>query len=264
MSKHDYDTQVLIAGGGPVGLSLALELNLHGIKALLCEKHPETTRHPKMDITNGRTMELFRRLGISKIVRAKAIAQDHAFNVVWATDLTGWELARFQYPTVKDMWDKIKADRSGTLTAEPYLRISQVLMEPILKKLLEEEADEIDLKFGWALESFEQDETGVSSTLCHYKTRERKTVYSRYLIGCDGANSRVRRGLGIEMDEISAPELVYDSAGVFSNIVYATKMLGRKKPPPGGLLYIIHFKSCLLYTSPSPRDLSTSRMPSSA
>ena len=54
---------VLIAGAGPVGLTLALELEHHGVDALLVERNTTTTRHPKMDITNGRSMELFHRLG---------------------------------------------------------------------------------------------------------------------------------------------------------------------------------------------------------
>ena len=54
------------SGGGPVGLMSALELNKQGIKAILIEKNPRTTQHPKMDITNGRSMELFRRRGVDK------------------------------------------------------------------------------------------------------------------------------------------------------------------------------------------------------
>ena len=70
------DTQVLIAGGGPVGLMTALELNKQGIKAILIEKNPTTTQHPKMDITNGRSMELFRRWGVDKKLRAVAVPEN--------------------------------------------------------------------------------------------------------------------------------------------------------------------------------------------
>jgi len=50
---------VLVVGGGPVGLTLALTLAQHGVAAILVERNPSTTTHPKMDITNGRSMELF-------------------------------------------------------------------------------------------------------------------------------------------------------------------------------------------------------------
>ena len=54
------EVPVLIAGGGPVGMTLSLELAHHGVRSLLAERNPPTTRHPKMDLTNGRSMELFR------------------------------------------------------------------------------------------------------------------------------------------------------------------------------------------------------------
>ena len=60
------ETPVLIAGGGPVGMTLALSLARYGVRSILVERNPETTRHPKMDLTNGRSMELFHRLGIDE------------------------------------------------------------------------------------------------------------------------------------------------------------------------------------------------------
>ena len=76
------DTQILIAGGGPVGLMVALELNKQGVNAILIEKNLTTTKHPKMDITNGRSMELFRRWGVAKKLRDVAVSQDHGFSVI--------------------------------------------------------------------------------------------------------------------------------------------------------------------------------------
>ena len=58
-------TQVLIAGGGPVGMTLACDLGRRGITCMLVERNHSTTRHPKMDITNARSMELFRQLGLA-------------------------------------------------------------------------------------------------------------------------------------------------------------------------------------------------------
>src|ERR1700761_8461112 len=84
---------VLIAGGGPVGLTLALTLARHGVPALLVERNPETTKHPKMDITNGRSMELYRQLGVADDLRKVAVPEDHPFDVAWVTKVSGWELA---------------------------------------------------------------------------------------------------------------------------------------------------------------------------
>src|SRR3546814_12212723 len=63
------ETPVLIAGGGPVGMTLALNLARYGVRSLLVERNPATTRHPKMDLTNARSMELFKRLGRAETLR---------------------------------------------------------------------------------------------------------------------------------------------------------------------------------------------------
>ena len=95
--KH---TPVLIAGAGPVGMTLALDLAFRGVACVIVEKNHTTTSHPKMDITNGRSMELFRRIGLSDRLRDVAVPQDHPFDVSWITSLSGHELHRFRYPSV--------------------------------------------------------------------------------------------------------------------------------------------------------------------
>ena len=88
--------QVLIAGGGPVGMTLARDLARRGVSCMLVERNPTTTRHPKMDITNARSMELFRRLGLDAALRAVAVPEGNNFDVSWITSLSGHELHRFQ------------------------------------------------------------------------------------------------------------------------------------------------------------------------
>src|SRR5246127_1627094 len=117
---------VLIAGGGPVGLTLALTLAQQGVAAMLVERNPSTTTHPKMDITNGRSMELFRHLGVADELRKVAGPEDPGFDVSWVTKLNGWELARFRYPTVEQHRALIRHCRDGTMTREPAMRVSQV------------------------------------------------------------------------------------------------------------------------------------------
>src|SRR5262245_63782555 len=110
---------VLIAGGGPVGMTLACELARRGITCLLVERNPTTTRHPKMDITNARSMELFRRLGVVDALRAVAVPESSNFDVSWITQLTGHELYRFRYPSVTE-WRKLIRERNdGSMPAEP-------------------------------------------------------------------------------------------------------------------------------------------------
>src|SRR6202040_4230408 len=91
---------VIIAGGGPVGMTLARDLARRGIQTLLIERNPTTTRHPKMDITNARSMELFRRLGPPDAFGGVAVPEANTFDVSWIPGLSGHELYRFPYTSV--------------------------------------------------------------------------------------------------------------------------------------------------------------------
>jgi 2-polyprenyl-6-methoxyphenol hydroxylase-like FAD-dependent oxidoreductase len=184
-------TQVVIAGGGPVGMTLAYVLAHYGVRSILLERNETTTRHPKMDITNSRSMELFRRVGLADKLRAVAVAESQPFDVSWITTLTGEELHRFVYPSVAEFRERMLARNDGTMPSEPPMRVSQVIIEPVLKAAIDAHPL-IDVRFGTAFEAFEQDERGVSVTIS-----SGETIRTDYLIGCDGGNSRVRELLGI-------------------------------------------------------------------
>lgn len=199
------DAPVIIAGGGPVGLTLALELNHHGVDCILLERNPTTTRHPKMDITNGRSMELFRRLGVADLLRAQAVPADNPYSVIWCDKLSGWKLAAFDYPSVNEKRAQLRAANDGKSALEPGMRVSQILLEPVLKDKLENDCDHVTVMFGWALEGFDQDADGVSVHIKSTETGETRTLRSEYLAGCDGAGSVARKGLGIPLSTISQP-----------------------------------------------------------
>ena len=90
---------VLVAGGGPVGLALAADLNWRGIKTLLVEARDDTTSYPKMDVTNCRTMEHFRRIGLAESIRAVAVDENTALDCLWVTDMAGWLLGTKNNPS---------------------------------------------------------------------------------------------------------------------------------------------------------------------
>ena len=98
-------------------MTLARTLASFGIRCLLVERNASTTRHPKMDITNGRSMELFRRLGLVDKLRAVAVPEENNFDVSWITSLTGRELHRFRYPSVVEKRAEILAQNDGTPAA---------------------------------------------------------------------------------------------------------------------------------------------------
>jgi 2-polyprenyl-6-methoxyphenol hydroxylase-like FAD-dependent oxidoreductase len=72
------DTPVLIAGSGPTGLVLASVLAREDVSCVLVERNPSMTRFPKMDITNGASMELPRRLGVDEQLRRVGVAPRHS------------------------------------------------------------------------------------------------------------------------------------------------------------------------------------------
>ncbi|MFI4998786.1 MAG: FAD-dependent monooxygenase [Reyranellales bacterium] len=190
---------VLIAGGGPVGMTLARTLASFGLRCLLVERNPETTRHPKMDITNGRSMELFRRLGVADKLRAVAVPEENNFDVSWITSLTGRELHRFRYPSVAAKRAEIRALNDGSQPREPAMRVSQVMIEPVLRDAIVGHPM-VEARWGVAFEDFEQDERGVTATLRTMEAGETETVRCDFLAGCDGGSSIVRERLGIGLD----------------------------------------------------------------
>src|SRR5215472_16009607 len=172
--KH---VQVLIAGGGPVGLTVARDLARRDITCMLVERNPSTTRHPKMDITNARSMELFRRLGLVDALRSVAVPETNNFDVSWITSLSGHELHRFRYPSVTE-WRRMIRDRNdGSMPREPPMRVSQVEIEPVLRRALV--GPRVEARWAVALEDLSQDLDGVTATVrtadgateqvrCHY------------------------------------------------------------------------------------------------
>jgi 2-polyprenyl-6-methoxyphenol hydroxylase-like FAD-dependent oxidoreductase len=194
-------TQVLIAGGGPVGLMLAKVLTQFGVKVMLVERNTATTRYPKMDITNGRSMELFRRFGLADDLRKVAVPEHHPFDVSWITSLAGQELHRFRYPGPEQSRRLIRETNDGTQSREPGMRVSQVEIEPVLKAAAEADPG-ASVRFGWTFEDFEQDEAGVTATLRNTEDDGTETVRCEYLVGCDGGGSRVRKLLGVALDGV--------------------------------------------------------------
>ncbi|MBL8386413.1 MAG: FAD-dependent monooxygenase [Burkholderiales bacterium] len=191
-----FDTDVLIAGGGPVGMTLALDLARRGVRSIVAERNPTTTAHPKMDITNARSMELFRGVGIDAALRRVAVPEDHCFDVAWVSAMNGHELHRFGYPSVTEHRLRARARNDGSSPAEAPMRVSQVVIEPALRAAIEAEPL-VDVRFGVAFEEFTQDRDGVDAVLRARDGGAAVRVRARYLAGCDGGSSRVRECLGI-------------------------------------------------------------------
>ena len=189
-------TPVLISGGGPVGLVLAIELAWRGVRSILVNTEPTTAVHPQGNTHNARTMEHYRRLGIADRVRAVGLPQDLTTDVIYLTRFTGHEFARIPMPSSTEKKRRIAECDMSFLTPEPIHRSSQFYVEPELFAHAET-LEEIDLRFGWELIDFDQQDDGVLSTIWNAETGETEPIASRWLAGCDGAQGYTRRALEI-------------------------------------------------------------------
>ena len=119
------DTQVLIVGAGPVGLTLAVDLGKRGIRCTLIEQKDAPAFLPKMERCNARTMELYRRMGISERVRAAGLPRNNPMDVFIVLSLVEPPLWRLPFPSVAQAEQEIAASTDASMPLEPYQLISQ-------------------------------------------------------------------------------------------------------------------------------------------
>ena len=193
---------VLIAGGGPVGLTLGIDLAHRGIEALLVEPRFGATGHPKATLLGARSMELFRRWGLDEAVYGACMKQQDAYFIVFCDRLAGHELHRFASPPVERIRsrDPAAAERWRELAWSPYgkTQIGQQALEPVLLRHAQG-LERLTMRHGWRLAAFEERGDHVLATLEDAASGAQEQVEADWLVGCDGGGSAVRRRLGIKM-----------------------------------------------------------------
>ena len=199
MAAHEgvSATRVVIVGAGPVGLTLAIELGRRGVRCVLVDKKVEPQFLPKMELCNSRTMEIYRRLGLTGAIRAEGYPADTPAGVYLVTTMNAPPIAHLPYPTIGEITAEIRSRNDGTLPVEAFQRVSQYTLETILRQAAEK-LPAIDPRFGTTCASISQDAAGVTAELVDESGR-RRTVLADYLVGCDGANSTVRDAVDIGM-----------------------------------------------------------------
>lgn len=155
-----------------------------------------------MDLTNARSMEIFRKLGLADDLRAQGVPVDIDQNVIVSTGLSAEKpLTQWDLPGVDRFRDRIRNTNDGTMPQEPWQRVSQAIFERWLKNICDDDPL-IDLHYGFRVDSVEEEEEdGVAKTTVIDVDTGESTIYSsEYVRGCDGASSRVRASLSIPLD----------------------------------------------------------------
>ncbi|HZR39591.1 MAG TPA: FAD-dependent oxidoreductase [Ktedonobacteraceae bacterium] len=186
---------VLIVGGGIVGLSASLFLLHQGIPALLVERHTGTSIHPRARGVNGRSMELYREIGLEEDVRITGAALAPSFGILTGETLMAalehWDPARRQQVVAAFS----KAGNMQDVSPTTGSRCTQDLLEPLLLAAARQRGG--DLRFNTELVSFEQDDSGVTATIVERAGGTQHTVRADYMIAADGARARIRGSLDI-------------------------------------------------------------------
>jgi 2-polyprenyl-6-methoxyphenol hydroxylase-like FAD-dependent oxidoreductase len=186
------DAPVLIVGGGPVGLATALDLGRRGTKSIVIERDEGTGVEllAKAGTLNERTMEICRLWGIADAVATCGFPDDVNLDTIYCTSLDGMFIGSDPRPATKD---RIPSD--GAL--EMLRKCPQFQFDPILAEAAEGTGN-VYLLYGHQLERLEQDDAGVTAVVTEVAKGTQKALHARYLVGCDGAGSGVRRSLGID------------------------------------------------------------------
>ncbi|MEU3648820.1 FAD-dependent monooxygenase [Lentzea sp. NPDC034063] len=226
------DTEVLIVGGGPVGLALALDLAYRGIDCVVADAGDGKVRHPKVSTIGPRSMELFRRWGVGEAVRHAGWPSDHPLDVAWVTRVGGHEVHRYHRGTGAKRPDH-------THTPEPDQVCPAHWLNPVLMGAVGVHPAG-PLRLRTSVRDVRQSDDHVEATITNLDTGETSVVRARFLVACDGASSPIRQACGID-----APPR--HETQVFRNILFRAPELRRQLGDRAALVHFLMLSSTLRF-----------------
>ncbi|WP_315711902.1 MULTISPECIES: FAD-dependent oxidoreductase [unclassified Bradyrhizobium] len=215
-------TQVLIVGAGPVGLTAAMDLASRGIDVVVAEiRRAGEPPNVKCNHVSARSMEVFRRLGIVQQVREGGLPADFPNDCAYRTTVVGRELTRIPIPSRKDRYTATGGPDTDWPTPEPPHRINQIYLEPILFACAEAQRG-ITILNRVEVDRFDQDENGVIARARDLDAGRDITISADYLIGCDGGRSAVRKLIGARLsgtDVVQRVQSTYIHAPALKDLI---------------------------------------------
>ena len=233
------ETYVLIAGGGPIGLTAAIALGRRNIPAILVNERFETASHPKCNNTNSRTMEHMRRLGVADDVQARSLPPNVAREYAYVTRFCGYEFARMGRPhPYMDKGKKVGGTPGFLHSPETPQYIPQTRLEPVLKEHAEKQQS-VSVRFGWKVISIEEREDGITALVENVTTKEQEKISAKYMVAADGARSLARHTLGIDMKgDDGTIERKFMSGTMLSTYIRAPKLVEQSGRAPAIITWI--------------------------
>jgi 2,4-dichlorophenol 6-monooxygenase len=188
------ETDVLVVGSGPAGAATALFLATYGTRTLLVTKYGALSDTPRAHITNQRTMETLRDMGLEELLMREATPWENMGNTTYCTSLAGEELGRVS------SWGTDTARHADYLLQSPctMLDAPQTITEPVMMRAAQARGAKV--RFDTEYLSHVQDGDGVTTTVRDRLTGGEYTVRSKYLVGADGARSKVAADLGLPFE----------------------------------------------------------------
>jgi len=208
---EESEVPVLVCGGGPVGLALAIELGSRGVECVLVEQGDGTVPVPKMSQLSTRTMEFCRRWGIADQTKKAGWPEEHPADFIYVTNMIGYELFRQKFAPYAKQGDL-------GYTPEGPRQCPQIFFDPILLRHAAS-LPSVTLRHRTRLESFAEDANGAHAKLTSLETGRTERVSADYLVGCDGFDGHVRKAL----------KIAYEGSGILSysaSIFFRSKSLG--------------------------------------
>ncbi|WP_038934333.1 FAD-dependent monooxygenase [Bradyrhizobium japonicum] len=185
-NSAQMEAPVVIVGGGPVGIGLAIDLGLRGVRSIVVERHTELLPIPKGQNLTQRTLEHFYFWGAEDELRAaRTIPRDYGIGgmTCYGTLLSGYAYDWLQRELVRPFYF---TDNE---------RLAQYATEAVLRRRAAQ-IPAIETLYGWTCEGIRQDEDGVSVGVIH-RDGEGRILRAAYVVGCDGSRSTVRELAGI-------------------------------------------------------------------
>ncbi|MEI5527682.1 FAD-dependent monooxygenase [Streptomyces brasiliscabiei] len=232
MTHTGERTDVLIVGGGPVGMSLALDLKHRGIDCVVADAGDGSVRHPKVSTIGPRSMELFRRWGVADAVRDAGWPADHPLDIAWVTRVGGHEIHRYRRGTA--------ADRPAFAhTPEPDRICPAHWLNPLLIRAVGVRPDG-PLRLRTTVGEVRQTDDHVEATLTDHATGTTSTLRARYVVACDGAASPVRQACGIDSPARHRTQ-------VFRNVLFRAPELKERLGDRAALVFFLMLSSTLRF-----------------